>query len=109
MQGNVTQLPRPLKPVPDPLGLYLRPGHADHCQLTTLLLAGHQQIFGAVIDATLTLRQKELRLQLATSKLDVILDPKTQPAATPGGWKRSLGDLPWGSDRPHVPDDFRSL
>lgn len=109
MASNITRLPRPVRAVPDPLGLYLRPGHGDHCQLTNLLLAGHQRIFGAVIDASLVERHKELRDQLSAGSLDIILDPRTQPAATPGGWKPSLGQLPWGADRPHVPDDFRSL
>lgn len=109
MAGNVTQFPRPLRTAPEPLGLYLRPSHGDHCQLGNLLLAGPQRIFGAVIDATLSDRHKELREQLAKNRLDVILDPRTQPAAMPGGFKPSLGTLPWGGPNQHVLDDFRAL
>ena len=61
-----------------------------------------------MIDATLVERHKELRDQLA-QQVRPILDPRTQPAATPGGFKPALAQLPWGEDRPHVLDDFRSL
>ena len=109
MSSNVTQFPRPVIPVPDPLGLYLRVGHSDHRQLSNLLHSGPPRFFGAIIDATRTESQKELREQLLAQRLDVILDPKTQAAATPGGFKSAFGALPWGEARPHVHDDFRSF
>jgi hypothetical protein len=40
-------------------------------------------------------------------RLDVILDPRTQPSATIGGFNDSLGELPWGRSRPHTEEDFR--
>ena len=109
MPGNVTQFPLPLRPAPQPLGLYLRPGHGDHCQLGNVLLEGSHRIFGAVIEATLSDRHRELRDQLAKNRLDVILDPRTQPAALPGGFKPALGALPWGGAGQHVLDDFRGF
>lgn len=109
MSENVTQFPSPLKLAPQPLGLYLRPGHADHCQLSTLFVSGPQKVFGVVIDATLLDRHKELRDQILANRLDVIVDPRTQPSATPGGYKSAHGALPWGVDRPHIHDDFRSF
>ena len=92
MSNNVTQFPRPVIAVPDPLGLYLRVGHSDHLQLSNLLLSGPLRFFGAIIDATRTESQKELRKQLLAHRLDVILDPKTQAAAMPGGFKPAFGD-----------------
>ena len=38
--------------------------------------------------------------------MDVILDPKTQESATPGGFKSQLSDLPWGVSGPHRQSDF---
>lgn len=109
MSDRVTAFPRPLRPAPEPLGLYLRPGRSDHRELSTVLLSGSQKCFGAVIDATLNERHKDLRSQLLASRLDVILDPKTQPAAFEHGYRPSMGELPWGMERPHQPDDFRGL
>jgi len=109
MADNITQFPRSLRAIPNPLALYLRPGHNDHCQLSTLLLSGTQKVFGAVIDATIAERHKELRDQLASNRLHIILDPRTQPAALPGGFKPSHSQLPWGEERPHIPSDFQSL
>ena len=39
--------------------------------------------------------------------MDAILDPRTIPSATPGGYTSRMGGLPWGCGRPHKPDDFR--
>ncbi len=109
MSDNVTMLPRPLKVAPQPLGFYLRPGQLGHHDLTNVLLSGPQKIFGAVIDATMTEKQKDLRDQLLANRLDVILDPKTQPAAFEHGFRPSMSKLPWGEDRPHRVDDFKDL
>jgi hypothetical protein len=109
MSDRVTAFPRPLRPVPEPLGLYLRPGRSDHRELSTVLLSGAQKFFGAVIDATLNERHKDLREQLLAGRLDVILDPKTQPAAFEHGYRPSMGELPWGAERPNRPDDFRGF
>jgi hypothetical protein len=109
MSDNVTTFPRPLKVAPRPLGLYLRPGRAGHHDLTNVLLSGPLKIFGAVIDATMIVKQKDLREQLLASQLDVILDPKTQPAAFEHGFRHSMSELPWGENRPHQVDDFKEL
>jgi hypothetical protein len=109
MSDSVTVFPRRIRPVPQPLGFYLRPGHSDHPELTKVLLSGPHKLFGAVIDATLVELQKDLRQQLLSSRLDVILDPKTQPAAFAEGFRPSMGKLPWGAERAHQLDDFRDL
>lgn len=107
---NVTPLfPRVVRPAPDPLGLYLRPGRNDHGEVLNLIAAGDAGCFGAVFDPTFSDRHAVLREQIAAHRLDAILDPKTQPAATPGGYTPALGSLPWGRGRPHVVTDFQGL
>jgi len=98
MADNVTYLPRPraARPAPQSLGLYIRAGRNDHKALLNLLSAGNLGCFGVVIDA----------VQIAEHRLDAILDPKTQPSATIGGYTEALGELPWGLDRPHRAGDF---
>ena len=105
---NVTHLPRPraVRPVPEPLGLYVRVGRNDHKALLNLLAAGHLRCFGVVIDAVQLDRHRELREQIIAHRLDAVLDPQTQAAATVGGHTEALGELPWGLDRPHRVSDF---
>jgi hypothetical protein len=110
MSEIVTLFPRPLRVAQPPLGCYLRLGSKGHGDLTNVLLSGPQKIFGAVFDASiLTTKQKDLRDQLLTSRLDVILDPRTQPAAFAHGYSNSMSKLPWGEPRPHSVDDFKDL
>jgi len=107
---NVTPLfPRAVRPAPDPLGLYLRPGRNDHGEMLNLIASGDAGCFGAVFDPTFSDRHAVLREQITAHKLDAILDPKTQPAATPGGYTPALGGLPWGRGRPHVAADFQGI
>ena len=71
-------------------------------------MATANEVVQRVIDAVnATKRHKELREQVVQHRLDAILDPKTQPAATVGGYTETLGALPWGVGRPHRLDDFR--
>lgn len=109
MADNVIQMsqPRTVRPVSEPLGHFVRAGHNDHVELLNLMASGDADFFGIVFDATHVDRHKELREQVIARGLDAILDPRTQPAATVGGFTGSLGALPWGEDRPHRIDDFR--
>jgi hypothetical protein len=59
-----------------------------------------------VIDAVHVHRHKDLREHIVEHRLDAILDPKTQAAATVGGYTEAIGELPWGLDRPHRVNDF---
>lgn len=109
MADNVTQLsayPRVVRPVPDPLGLYIHVGRSHHGELSHLISAGDANCFGAVFDPALVKTQAELRDQVLKQKLDAILDPKTQQAATLGGFTSELGKLPWGLGRQHRMADF---
>ena len=108
MAHAVTPLtPRLLRPAPDPIGLYFRAGRNDHRPLLDLLAAGESRFFGVVCDPTHVKFQRELVERATERRLDIILDPRTQASATPGGFTSTLGELPWGSGRVHVEDDFR--
>jgi hypothetical protein len=98
--------PRSIRPVPDPLALYIHASRNDQQPLNELFARRDSNFFGVVIEATSTKAQKELRDNVAGAKLDLILDPRTQPSATPGGYTATMGKLPWGEQRPHVLDDF---
>jgi hypothetical protein len=81
-------------------------GRNDHKSLLNLLSAGDLRYFGVVIDAVQLDRHRELQEQDIEHRLDAILDPQTQAAATIGGHTEALGELPWGLDRPHRLSDF---
>jgi hypothetical protein len=73
------------------LGLYIFAGRNDHKGLLNLLSQGDLRCFGIVIDAVHVNRHRELREQVVDHRLDAILDPKTQAAATIGGYTEALG------------------
>ena len=104
--NRVSHFPRIVRPTPEPLGLYFRVGRNDHKHFSDLIATGNTSLFGAVLDPTNLKRHSELRDQIRDHKMDVILDPKTQESATPGGFKQQLGELPWGVGRPHMQSDF---
>lgn len=107
--ANVAQFPSPriVRSTPEPLGLYVRLGRNDHTEFLNLLATGDAGCFGTVFDPTYLKRHQELQHQVLAHKLDAILDPRTQAAATPGGFTEALGKLPWGLGRQHVTDDFK--
>jgi len=110
MSENVPQFPnfpRTVRPAPEPLALYLRPGRNDHREILNLIAAGDAACFGAVFDPCQLARHVELRDQVLFHRLDAILDPKTQQSALPGGHTAVLGALPWGTDRAHQISDFQ--
>jgi|SRR3989344_1077991 len=106
MASPFTVYPRLVRPAPDPLTHYIHIGRNDHRAVLNMTAAGDFACFGGVFDPTHVDRHKELLDQLHKRKLDAILDPRTQPSATLGGYSNSLGDLPWGVGRPHTPADF---
>ena len=109
MVDNVIRLPRPAaaRPQSGRLGLYLRPGYSQHKEMLDALAGGKTQFTGLVVDAgNIAHRHEELVSHAHRIGLDVILDPKTQAMATPGGYAASMAQLPWGLDRPHTIDDF---
>src|ERR1051325_7061438 len=93
---------------PPPLGLYIRVGRNDHVPLQTFLAPGMRGVSGVVIDATLVDRHADLMHNASDRQIDTILDPRTQPLTTIGGYSRALGELPWGLKRIHKLDDFEN-
>lgn len=104
---QVSPFPRSVRPVSDPLALYFRVGRNDHTALNNLLATGRPSFFGVVIDASRVGRHRELLAMAEQTKLDCILDPCTQASATPGGYTKDYGQLPWGTQRQHVLTDFQ--
>jgi hypothetical protein len=86
----LTVIPRLVHPAPEPLGLYFRVGRNDHRELLQLLSSGETRFFGLVCDPTYTKFQRELVDRAIERRLDVILDPRTQPSSTVGGFSSTL-------------------
>jgi len=109
MSDNVIRLPRPAsaRPQSGKLGLYFRPGWNQHKDMLNALASGKKDFTGLIIDAgNIEHRHHELVSHAHQVGLDVVLDPKTQAMATPGGYTTSMAQLPWGAGRPHTVDDF---
>ena len=101
--------PRIVRPVPDPLGLYIRPEYRDQKALLEFLSSGNTSFSGFVFNPVYVEKQNELFEQVLNSEIDTILDPRTQESATPGGYTEKIGTLPWGVERPHRTDDFQGI
>ncbi|MBI3528875.1 MAG: hypothetical protein HY067_13015 [Betaproteobacteria bacterium] len=106
MADDFPSYPRAVRPAPNLLAHYLRIGRNDHRQVLNLAAAGDLACFGAVFDPTSVDRHRELFDVIISRRLDAILDPRTQPSATPGGFSEGIGNLPWGVGRPHSILDF---
>ena len=111
MADNVIRLPRPAaaRPQSGKLGLYFRPGYNQHKEMLDALAGGKKRFTGLVVEAGNIDRHQELVAHANHIGLDVILDPKTQAMATPGGHTVSMAKLPWGLERPHMLDDFSDV
>lgn len=87
---------RLLRPVGEPLGLYLRPGRNDHVVLGQALVGGHGDFSGFVFDPCLEERHEELRETASERNLEAVLDPRSVELSTEGGLARSgVASLPW--------------
>jgi hypothetical protein len=95
-----------VRPVNEPLGLFLRPGHNDHRVLSQLLSEGRSSLTGVVFEPTSITAQEELRSEVRRRGLWAVLDTRLMEMATPRGFtdKRSL--LPWGGRASHKPQDL---
>lgn len=111
MSDNVVHLPRPRgsRPESTRFGLYLHVGRDQHKDLLDVLAEGIQDFSGIIIAAPYASRHRELIADAVRRNLDVILDPQTLRSATIGGHTKSLGELPWGLERPHRLADFGSI
>jgi hypothetical protein len=99
--------PRVLRPVPDPLGSYLRPGRNDHKVLLQMLVEGKSIGTGLVADPVLRSRQADLMSEARRVGVETILDPRTVELSTPGGLSRGgVTTLPWAGQGPHTPESL---
>lgn len=109
IDGSSSNPLRLLRPVGDPLGLYLRPGRNDHLVVGQALAAG-QSVSGLVFDAYYGERHSELR-ELANNRgVETVLDPRSVELATEGGIALStVRSVPWRLDgaSPHTPGQLR--
>jgi hypothetical protein len=95
--------PRILRPVPDPLGLYFRPGPNDHTSLGERIANGGTAFSGLVISAGRMPRHEELRAEARAHNLEAVLDPHTVELATAGGFARSTFDtVAWKGQAIHT-------
>jgi hypothetical protein len=107
--SNVIQLPlRPRQEPTEsaPLAFFVRVGRNDHRELLELIARGERGICGLVIEARSIVRHRELMTEASNQGFHLVLDPKTQAMALPGGHSKSLAALPWGLDRRHRLSDF---
>lgn len=106
---KITTFPRAVRALPDPLALYLRPGHNDHRAIEQHISSGGTNFSGAVFDPSKIEHHHDLYELILKHNLDAILDPKTIQSATIGGYTEKLGQLPWGKERPHNIEDFSGV
>jgi hypothetical protein len=99
-------MPRLVRPVQEPLGLYLRPSRNDHRVLSQLLSEGKAAISGIVFDPEYVDTHEEIRTETTQRNLEAILDPRLMELATATGCTERRASLPWGSARPHTLADF---
>lgn len=98
---------RTLRPVPDPLGSYLRPSRRDHRFLLQMLVEDRSIGTGLVADPCLGRRQRELLDEARRHGVETVLDPRTLELSSVGGFTRSgVAELPWAAEHPHVPADL---
>ena len=102
---NVQPL-RLVRPISEPLGVYVRPGHNDHRSLLQLLSEGRSSMTGVVFDPTLIAVQEELRNEVRQRRLWAVLDTRLMELATPNGHNERRAALPWGGPEVHRPQDL---
>lgn len=97
---------RLVRPVPDPLGLYVRAGRIDQKDLQSFITTGAAAFTGVVFEAKRVAHQQELLSLVLERGLDAVLDPQTQAMATIGGYAKGMDSLPWSKKRPHTLADL---
>lgn len=99
-------VPRLIRPLPDPLGLYFRPGYNDHRVILALLAEGQTGLTGIVFDPAWENRQEELRAEIERRALETVLDTRAMELAMEGGFNETRAKLPWANDQLHRPTDL---
>lgn len=108
-KSNIVELqPRRVRLAPKSLGLYVRAGRNDHLELTNYFSGLGGGYTGVVVDGVYADRHRQLRELVTEKRLELILDPKTQAAATIGGFNRGLSSLPWIGHEPETASDYQA-
>lgn len=96
----VTELqPRVLRPAPDPLGSFIRPGYNDHVVIAQALTEGRGSGTGLVINPVHAERQLPLAAEARSAGVETVLDSKSLELSSPGGYVQSgIASLPWAGD-----------
>jgi hypothetical protein len=92
-----------LRQTPEPLGLFFRPGRADHTVINQLVSENRTGMAGVVFDPCHLSFQESLRAELWTRELYTVLDPLCMELSTHGGFTPARAKLPWGGDEVHSP------
>jgi hypothetical protein len=101
--------PRLLRPVAEPLGLYLRPNPRDHRFLADFLAGTSPAgLKGVIFDAALDNLQADLRVEVQAHGVQSVVDLRGMELATVGGFRGEIRRLPWAGLRPDSPSDFTS-
>ena len=73
--------PRLIHPLPDPLGLYIRPASVDHRALLALLAEGRSAVTGIVFEPSWAKRDRDTLKKLENERQKL------------GRWRETLGHL----------------
>lgn len=99
-----TMQPRQLRPAPEPLGNFIRPGYNDHTVLAQALAEGRGSGSGLVINPLHAGRQLPLIEHARAAGVETILDSKSLELSSPGGYAaHGVPELPWAADGMHSP------
>lgn len=103
MVSNVQ--PRKLRPAPEPLGNFIRPGYNDHTVIAQALAEGRGSGSGLVINPVHAERQLPLIEHAREAGVETILDSKSLELSSLGGYAmRGVPTLPWAAqDGMHSP------
>lgn len=94
-----TLQPRTLRPAPEPLGNFIRPGYNDHVVLAQALAEGRGSGTGLIINPVHAERQLPLVTEANSRGVETILDPKSLELSSPSGYiLRGIPDLPWAAE-----------
>lgn len=93
--------------LPEPLGLFFRPGRADHTTVDQALSEG-RVMSGAVLEPTHIEFQSDLISNLGDRSLRAVLDPLGLELSTPAGLTPARRKLEWADATPHQAAGFNA-
>lgn len=101
MDVTTTQ-PRRLRPAPEPLGNFIRPGYNDHTVIAQALAESRGSGTGLVINPLHADRQLPLIEHARSAGVETILDSKSLELSSPGGYAmHGVPELLWAAGEMH--------